>query len=43
MNSLKRRRRFYVKYATLSALTLGTCWQFGCIQAILATIGVTFF
>lgn len=36
----RSRRR---KILALAALTTATCWQFGCIQTVMAIIGASFF
>lgn len=36
-------RRFQRRFAILAAITCGACYQWGCIQAIAASIGATFF
>lgn len=40
-----RRRRLKIRYSAFAVLTVGTCAQFGigCVQAVLASIGATFF
>lgn len=39
MNRKRSRRRM----AALAVITTGCCWQFGCIQTMLAVIGASFF